>query len=412
MSPALPTSNPQPLDRKSAAFRAVVAIVFARILVNATRRFPYLFVPTIAKNFLVPPGSIQNIIALSNGTGLAAPLLGTIADRYGHKPAIIGTVLAMAGMSLLAALFADYGIFVLAMFTFGIAKVIYDPTVQAYLSDLVRYEQRAQVLGIAELSWALSLVIAAPVIGFILDASSLQTVFLFLAITLTISAAALWRFVQPAPALPRAYSRPSISPLRVIRTVGSNPTALAALFFTTCMALSHEMLFINYGLWMEESFGLVLTALGAVTLVIAAAEIIGELIVIALADRLGIKLTTMAGMLVAAGSFAAIPLLSGSLPLAMLGIFILFVSIETAVVASISLFSEILPQSRVLMMGTNIGANSLGRFVGAALGAFIYSTSNSSFMLIGFFSGILAVIAVIVMWRLIHIDHPAPSDAA
>ena len=68
-------------------------------------------------------------------------------------------------MSVLGAVFADYGVFVVVMFSFGIGKIIYDPTFQAYLGDLVPFGRRARVMGISELSWALSLVVAAPVAG-------------------------------------------------------------------------------------------------------------------------------------------------------------------------------------------------------------------------------------------------------
>ena len=161
------------------------------------------------------------------------------------------------------------------------------------------------------------------------------------------------------------------------------------------------MFFINYGLWMEDSFDLALTALGTVTIVIAIAEIIGEFIVIAIADRLGPKTTSMAGMLTAAISFSVIPSLSFSLPLAMFGIFVMFIGIETAIVASLPLFSELLPQSRSVMMSANMGAHSLGRVIGAALGGFIYAASDGSFAFIGLVAGGLGLLGFIIMRRFI-----------
>lgn len=386
--------------------RSILAIVFARLVINITKRFPYPFVAAIGAAFNVSAASIQNVIALTNGSGLLSPLLGTISEHYGRKTVMFGILAMMSGMSLVGALFADYGIFVVVMFSFGIGKIIYDPTFQAYLGDVIHFKRRARVMGIAELSWALSLIIAAPLTGFLLDASSLQAVFAFLAAALAAGAAALWLFVESDARPGQDHQRIRIiNPLAAIRIVSKHPPAVFALLFAICLTVAHEMFFINYGLWMEDSFDLVLTALGTVTMVIAIAEIIGEFIVIAIADRLGPKTTSMSGMLAAAISFSIIPSLSFSLPLAMFGIFVMFIGIETAIVASLPMFTEILPQSRSVMMSANMGAHSLGRVIGAALGGLVYAASGGSFMFVGLIAGGLGLLAFIIIWRFIPAEN-------
>ena len=381
--------------------RSIFAIFFARLAINVTRRFPYPFVSPIGAAFGVPANSIQNIIALTNGAGLFSPLFGTLSERFGKKTVMLGALLMMTAMSLLGALFADYGVFVLVMFGFSVGKIIYDPTFQAYIGDVIHFSRRARVMGIAELSWALSLVIAAPVAGFLLDVSSLRAIFVFLAILLGISAIVFWLLVEPARGKPHPDRRRIMNPLAAMRVVSAHPPAIFALLFTLCLTASHEIFYINYGLWMEDSFGLVLTALGAVTIVIAAAEVIGEFIVITLADRFGTKRTSMCGMLIAAALFLIIPHLSSSLPAAMFGIFLIFISIETAIVSALPLFSEILPQARAVMMSANVGAHSLGRVAGGALGAIIYKLSDGNFLFIGLVAGGLGILAFLIMFRLV-----------
>ncbi|MCY3917620.1 MAG: MFS transporter [Chloroflexi bacterium] len=389
--------------------RSIFAIFFARLAINVTRRFPYPFVSPIGAAFGLPANSIQNIIALTNGAGLFSPLFGTLSERYGKKTVMLGALVMMTAMSLLGALFADYGVFVLVMFGFGVGKIIYDPTFQAYIGDVIHFSRRARVMGIAELSWALSLVIAAPVAGFLLDVSSLQAIFAFLAILLGTSAIVFWLLVEAAPEK-RRQDRPRImNPLSAMRAVSAHPPSVFALIFTVCLTASHEIFYINYGLWMEDSFGLVLTALGAVTIVIAAAEVIGELIVITLADRFGTKRTTMCGMLIAAALFLIVPYLSFSLPAAMFGVFLIFISIEAAIVSALPLFSEILPQARAVMMSANVGAHSLGRVAGGALGAVIYKFSDGNFLFIGLVAGGLGILAFLIMFRLVPAGESSPS---
>ncbi len=378
--------------------RSIFAIVFARLVINMSRRFPYPFVSSIGASFGVGADSIQNVIALTNGAGLFSPILGTISEHYGRKTVMVGVLALMAIMSLLGALFAEYGIFVLVMFAFGVGKIIYDPTVQAYMGDVIHFSRRARVMGIVELSWALSLVIAAPVAGFLLDASSLQAIFLFLAIALALGGLALWLLVEADDKDAPHQRIRVVNPLTAWRAICASPPAIFALLFSLCLTISHEIFFINYGLWMEDSFNMALTALGAITIFIAVAEVIGEFIVITIADRIGIKQTSMYGMLIAAICFIIIPNLSFSLPLAMFGIFLMFIGIEASIVASLPLFTEILPQTRAIMMSANVGAHSLGRVGGAALGAFIYKFSAGNFLLIGLVAGGLGLIAFATMF--------------
>lgn len=380
--------------------RSIFAIFFARLAINVTRRFPYPFVAPIGAAFGLSADSIQNVIALTNGAGLFSPFLGTLPERYGKKAVMLGALAMMTAMSLLGALFADYGVFVLVMFGFGVGKIIYDPTFQAYIGDAIHFSRRARVMGIAELSWALSLVIAAPVAGFLLDVSTLQAIFFFLALLLGSSAVVFWLLVDPTAGGGQKRLR-IMNPLSAMRVVSARPPAVFALIFTVCLTASHEIFFINYGLWMEDSFSLVLTALGAVTIVIALAEVIGEFIVITLADRFGAKRTTMCGMLIAAALFLIIPNLSFSLPAAMFGIFLMFIAIEAAIVSALPLFSEILPQARAVMMSANVGAHSLGRVAGGALGAVIYKFSDGNFLAIGLVAGGLGILAFLIMLRFV-----------
>lgn len=381
--------------------RSIFAIFLARLAINVTRRFPYPFVSPIGESFGVSAVNIQNVIGLTNGAGLLSPLFGIVSERYGKKTVMIGALLIMTVLSALGAIFADYGVFVLVMFGLVVGKIIYDPTFQAYIGDVIHFSRRARVMGIAELSWALSLVIAAPVAGFLLDVSNLQAIFVFLAVLLGSSAFVFWLLVEPIGRKTSQRQSQLLSPLAAMRVVSSHPPAIFALFFTICLTASHEIFYINYGLWMEDSFGLILTALGAVTIVIAVAEVIGEFIVITLADRFGAKRTSMCGMLSAAICFLIIPNLSFSLPVAMFGIFVMFICVETAIVSALPLFSELLPDSRAIMMSANVGAHSLGRMAGAALGALIYNFSAGNFLLIGLVAGALGFLAFLLMLRFI-----------
>ncbi|MBC7811890.1 MAG: hypothetical protein H7175_12120, partial [Burkholderiales bacterium] len=71
-------------------------------------------------------------------------------------------------------------------------------------------------------------------------------------------------------------------------------------------------------------------------------------------------------------------------------------------------FTEIMPQARSAMMSGIGGAASLGRMLGAALGAFIFNTSGS-FVLTCLIATIIGLAAFFLMWRYVQEHHETAS---
>lgn len=380
---------------------SIIAITLGRLVINITKRFPYPFVSAIAGQFAVAPSAIQNVIALNNATGLLSPAFGTVSEKYGRKPVMLVMLGIMSVASFLGVLIPEYSVFVLAMIAFGFGKIIYDPTFQAYCGDVIPLNRRATIMGITELGWAGSLIIASPVVGFILDTGTMRSVFIFLTLCLVVGFIAVWQFAESdVRSSTEKNAIKIISPIAALNIIRQHRPAVFGLIFAFCLTSSNELFFINYGLWMERSFDLALTALGTVTIVVAIAEVIGEFIVIGIADRIGTKRTALGGALLATIFYLIIPSLSNSLPMALAGILFMFVGVETAIVASIPMFTEILPNARAVMMSGNMGAHSLGRVIGAAFGGFIYATTGE-FAIVGMIASIVGGICFIVMWRFI-----------
>lgn len=71
-----------------------------------------------------------------------------------------------------------------------------------------------------------------------------------------------------------------------------------------------------------------------------------------------------------------LPLTGFSLIAFLAALFGVFVAVEIAIVASIPMFTEVLPEARAVMMSSNAGAQSCGRFIGAFLGGVLYQVSG------------------------------------
>ena len=390
------------MKRYQAFIRMIAVLTLTRLVINMTRRFAYPFLPEIARQYNVGLPAVQSVMSFQAGIGVTSPLFGPLGERFGRKRVMQATLILMALISVLGAIVPGFPIFAIVMLVYGFGKMIFDPAMLAYLGDRVAYERRGLAIGITELSWAGSLIIAGPVTGILLELSGIQLILMILGFLLLGFTLAIERFlVQDEPT--HINRRFNLS--QAWQTIRANPAAQGALLFSFLHVCANEIFFINYGVWMEESFGLVLAALGAVTTVIAIAEISGEFVVIGIADRVGKRPLTILTTGVAAACYVVLPSLSESLPLTLVGLFVLFLCVETSIVASIALFTEVLPDARAVMMSANVGAHSLGRLTGGTLGGLLYA-SDVNFVTMGLLAAGIGAAATVCLWIMVPEARP------
>lgn len=398
-------TGPVCLHKKAASLKSlaltIVVFTFSRLVANFTRRFAYPFIPAIAAQLGTSVVSVQTVLALSWGVGLASPIFGTLSERYGRKPVMLAALLFMAAISVLGAVWTQFWMFAVVMIGYGIGKIIFDPALQAYIGERIPYHSRARVWGAIELSWAGALFVAAPLTGFLLARSGLGWVFVTLAVLMTASAVLIWRYIPRTN--PTLRTARLLGPLEALRQVREHPRVMAALGFTFCTIAGQEIFFINYGLWMEASFDLVLTTLGIATITIGIAEAVGELVVTVGGDSLGKRNLALYGAILAGVGYLVVPMLTQSLGVALTGMFVLFVLIEASIVASITLFTELLPEARAVMMSANISAMSFGRLFGALVGGSVLSLTNS-FVVVGAVTMVIVLVGCAFMLRVRGID--------
>jgi predicted MFS family arabinose efflux permease len=92
----------------------------------------------------------------------------------------------------------------------------------------------------------------------------------------------------------------------------------------------------------------------------------------------------------------------------MLCLFVVFIAVEIAIVGPLPFISEILPQAKAIMLGAIVAGASLGRFVGAVLGAGLYER-------LGFGASAVAGTAItfgmaFLLWRFID-EGQAPQSS-
>jgi predicted MFS family arabinose efflux permease len=346
--------------------RVIVATI-CRMLLNTSRRFVYPFAPVLSRGLGVPLTAITSMIAVNQATGVMGILVGPLADRFGYR------LMMMIGMAMLViAMFAAgilpyYAVILAALFVAGLGKNMFDPAVQAYAGERISFARRGLVIGVLEISWAGSFLLGIPLMGFLIDRFGWRSPFFALAALGLVGMISLY-IVLGVKTQIRTRRSSGQSVWIAWRQISKEKAALGALACSFFIGIANDNLFVIYGVWLEQSFHLSVIALGLGTGLIGVAELFGEFLTAALADRMGLKRAVIGGLLLSGLSYLSLPLLDRSLTQALGGLFVLFLVFEFSVVAFVSLCTELMPQWRATMMSTFLAAAGIGRMVGALIG--------------------------------------------
>jgi predicted MFS family arabinose efflux permease len=287
----------------------------------------------------------------------------------------------------------------------GVAKVVFDPAMQAYVGDVVPYGQRGKALAITELSWSLAILVGVPIIGFVIAGLGWQAPFIGLGL-FGILAALLLAWVLPPT---RVHLTHAASWSAMVRVVRKYPVMWAAALYVLLAMGANELLLIVYGQWMEGAFGLSLTSLGLASAVIGGAEIVGEGIAGWSVDRLGKRRVIIATGLLTSLLYLLIPYTALSLPLALLTLFAVFVSFEVTIVGGVPLMTEVVPSARAVVLSLVIGAAGVGRMLGALIGPEVWARAqlpgNTSL------AAVVMLVGVLVLQRWVREGDAEPAGA-
>lgn len=374
------TAGPAEATARREEAALLARILPVRLLINAQFRIVYPFLPAIGRGLGVPLETAALLVAFRAAFGAVSPLFGYLADRFGRKRMMVAGALALMAGAGIVAIAPVFG-FVLAGFgLLGIAQSAYDPAMQAHVSDLVPQERRGRALGIVELSWAGSWLIGVPATGFLMARWGWQSPFAVIAVLAAFSVWLTLTVRETAPGLPTsAPGLPTSAPGLPTPAPGDGQVRVSALPRPVLYALAasalilfaNETLFIVYGALMEDRFGLALGVLGAASIVVSVAELVGATTVVTWVDRIGKRRALIGGLLVNAACFALLPVMSTSLPLALTGLAAVALTSEFSIVTSIPLLSGLADRSRGLVMAVRTalmwGMVIVGSFVAPRL---------------------------------------------
>lgn len=336
-------------------------------------RMVYPFLAVFGRGLGVDLAALSLALTVRSVVGTFGPLLASVADSRGRKAGMLfGTLLFTLGVSIVV-FWPSFFAFLIALALTTLGKFVFDPSMQAYLGDRISYQKRGLVIAFTEFGWSISFIVGVPAIGFLIARRGWSAPFPLLA-SLGLLTMVLLAWQLPRDPVP-ASDRPGI--WENFRAVLTHTPALLGLLMGLLMSSANEVVNLVFGVWMEDSFGLQIAALGAASAVIGFAELGGEFLVGGLTDRLGKTRAVAIGILLNCIAALLLPMLGRTMSGAFAGLFLFFITFEFTLVSSIPLMIEILPSARATLMSANVAGLSLGRALGALFASPLYMLGNS-----------------------------------
>jgi predicted MFS family arabinose efflux permease len=369
----------------------LIVLTLGRLFLNTSLRLTYPFLPEIARGLGVSLVAVSQLIALRSFIGFLSPVFGPLSDRYGRRPIMIAALVLLALGCFVVVVWPVYWGLGATLIVIGLAKVIFDPAMQAYIGDAVPYQKRGKAIAATELAWAGSLLLGAPAVGFIIQRQGWQAPFLWIGLGCLAVAVMVWKFIPREER--RSDGRDKLRSFWFV--IRHYPVVWAAILYIILAMIAHETILIVYGSWMELSFGLSLGALGLAAAVIGSAELTGEIFAGWAVDRFGKRPIIILTGLFTSGVFILIPFVTGSLTNALIALFALFLFFEIAFVGGMPLLTEIVPAARAMVMSIALAAASLGRAIGASVGPLLWREGGLQASSIA--AGVCMLLAVLIL---------------
>jgi predicted MFS family arabinose efflux permease len=367
----------------------VVAFTIIRMIFNTLHRMVYPFLAIFARGLGVDLTTISYALTARSVVGTVGPFTAAVADRRGRRFGMLfGAGLFMVGAAVVV-FWPRFPGLVISLVLATLGKYIFDPGMQAYIGDRVPYERRGRTIAFTEFGWSLAFVVGVPLMGFLIARKGWMAPFPLMAVLGAIIVGGLvWMLPKDGPP---ANSNRSQDNFRLVLTSLPALTGLAIGMLATA---ANEQVNLIFGVWLEDSFGLKIAALGAASAVIGVSEMGAEGLVAAFVDRLG-KLRSIAlGLTVNSLAALALPWIGRTEIGALAGLFFFYISFEFTIVSYLPMMTELLPSARATLMAFNVAALSFGRAIGAFLAPRLYGLGFLAVALgaIGF--NLLALLAV------------------
>lgn len=374
-----PTSPPSQ-ERRAPLRRLLPLAIGARIFNDTGIQIFGPYLAAIAAGLGISIVSLGFLNSLRSLMGLAAPVVGSIADNIGYRMAMRGLLLLGAAGMFILALSSDLWVATAGMLLMGLGVFSFAPVLQAYMSAQIPYRRRSRVLGIVEYGWALAGIVGLSVAGLLIERFGWRAPFLGLGTALCVAFFLFGAF----PATPGTHSAAGVRTvflqwrkwpahlLSLARLESNARSAWAAILVNGLNVYASASISIVYGVWLSREYGVSTSRLGLVALTLGMAELSGSVLVSLVGDRLGKGRSVLGSSALALVAYVLLPALDFQTLSVVVGLVIARFLFEFSIVSNISLLSEQVPAERGKVLALAAAVVTTGAALASVTGPLTY----------------------------------------
>jgi len=356
----------------------LATITGAKAVANTALRWIPPFLPTLEVAFGATTTQLTTILGASEFAGMSTLAVGDHLDR-GRERAVMVTSLGLVTLSSLIALAGSIVSFAVAFVLLVLGVANYTVAGHAWISHRVGYQWRARSIGIFEISWALAMLVGAPIVAVLINRFGWRGPFVALAAG-SLVAAFVVALVLPSspPRDPATLTVDELHPDGALSDLRRRPAMTGRAWLvvggSALLTLAGISVFVVSGSWLSDSFDVSTSGIGVVAMGFGAAELTASTSIAAFADRLGKLRSTLAGICTLLVGLGIMAIAGDRLAVGVVGLLVFLLGFEYGFVTSLSLTSEAMPHARGATLAIGNAVGTLARGSGIIISGLLFGT--------------------------------------
>jgi len=337
----------------------------AKVVSNTALRWVGPFLPTLERAFSTSTGTLTGIMGVCELGGLTTVATGPSLDR-GHERRVFVAGLGAVAVSSLIALFGTVPAFAVAFLILILGVSNLTVAGHAWIGHRVPFAARGRAIGTFETSWAIALLVGAPVLAALIAWVGWRGPYVALAVGAIVAATVVVTLVGADA--PHLAARPASETPRAPLPA----TAWAPMIGSALTAAAGIGTFVVSGAWLDDAYGLSTGGLGIVAAAFGLVELVSSSTVATSGDRIGARRSVMAGLIVLAVGASVMLSAGDSRAMAIAGLLVFLTGFEFGFVSSLTLVSEAAPEARGRAIGLSNAMGTVARASAVFIGGQLY----------------------------------------
>ncbi len=340
----------------------------AKVVSNTALRWVGPFLPTLERAFSSTTGTLTGIMGVSELGGLSTAATGRLLDR-GRERQLFALGLSAVSASSLIALYGTITSFAISFAVLVIGVGNLTVAGHAWIGHRVPFAARGRAIGLFEMSWAIALLIGAPLVALLIRWFGWRGPYVALAVGAALAALAVTVLVAPGTAVGADSSS------NTDRLPNSAWPPMLAAAFTAAAGIG---MFVVSGAWLDDAHGVSTGGLGVIAATFGLVELGASASVASFGDLVGSRRSVLFGLVLLGVGLGAMLLSGPSRAFAIAGLLVYLSGFEYAFVSALTLVTEAAPLARGRAIGVSNALGTVARSAAVIASGQLYESFGMS----------------------------------